>query len=99
MLVVDVGVIIGGTDELNTCFFTFNPAKSAGHRNIFAGDLDTEPLGQVPEGNRRKLRAGDTHILQFAEHTTSFVANQQADRVADFVARVNVSSVVHTELI
>jgi hypothetical protein len=99
MLVVDVVAVIRVSDELNAYFGTFNPAQLAGQRNVLAGNQDFECLRHVSQWNRRKSRARQTHVFQFAEHTTSIIANQQADWATDLVARVGISSVVHSKRI
>ena len=99
MLVVDVVAVIRIPDELNAYFFTFDPAQLAGQRNVLAGDQDFECRRHVSQWNRRKPRARQTHVFQFAEHTASIIANQQADGAADLIARVGISSVVHSKLI
>ena len=99
LLVVDVVLIVNIPGELNPCFSTFNPAQSAGHRNVLAGEQNFEPLGQVPHWNRRKLRARQTHVLQIAEYVIPLIANQQADWLVDLVTRVRVSSVVHSDVV
>ena len=99
MLVVDVVAVIRVPDELNAYFCAFNPAQLAGQRNVLAGDQDFKRLRHVSQWNRRKPRARQTHVFQFAEHATAIIANQQADWVSDLVARVGISSVVHSRLI
>jgi len=92
LLVVDVVLIVNIPGELNPCFSTFNPAQSAGHRNVLAGDQNFEPLGQVPHWNRRKLRARQTHVLQIAEYVIPLIANQQADWLVGSTTRTNLKS-------
>ena len=99
MLFVDVMAVIRIPRKLNAYFCTVNPAQLAGQRNVLAGDQDFECLRHVSQWNRSKPRARQTHVFQFAEHTASIVANQQADRASDLVARVGISSVVHSKLI
>ena len=89
--------VLGCPDKLNAQFTTFNPPKLTGQRNIFAIDQDFERLRHIPQRNRREPRACETHVFQFAEYATSIIANQQADRAADLVAWVGISSVVHGE--
>jgi len=99
MLVVDIVAVIRVPDKLDAQFFTFDPAQPAGQCNVLAGDEYLERLRHISQWNRGKPCARQAHVFQFAEHTTSIVANQQADRTADFVARVGISSVVHSKLI
>jgi hypothetical protein len=86
-------------DEFNAYFGTFSPAQLAGQRNVLAGDQDFECLRHVSQLNRREPRARQTHVFQVAEYRTSIIANQQANWLVDLVARVGISSVVHSKLI
>jgi len=60
---------------------------------IFAIDQYFERPRHIPQWNRREPCARETHVFQFAGYATSIIVNQQADRAADLVARVDISSV------
>lgn len=99
VLIVDVVAVVRVAGKLNTYFCTVDPAQLAGQRNILTCDQYLKRLGHVSERHRRQTGTRQAHVFQFTKHTAPIVADQQADRAANFVARVAISSVVHAELI